>query len=100
MARRWPSGRVASCARKRAQLVPALQGQLRPHQSCVLAEWLTQIATLEETIARCDSQIQAACAAAAVDAVSVAVLYPIPGLYNPLAHIHGPQRTTHRQPFY
>ena len=58
MPRRWPSGRVASCARKRAQLAQALTGQLRPHQSFVLAEVLTQIATLDETMARCDAHIQ------------------------------------------
>lgn len=99
MPRRWPSGRVASCARKRAQLVPALQGQLRPHQSCVLAEWLTQIATLEETIARCDAQIQAACAAAADEAVVVAVLDTIPGVSTPTAQILVAELGTDRQRF-
>jgi transposase len=73
--------------KKRAQLAQALQGQLRPHQSFVLAELLTQIETLDETIARFDAQIQAACAAAADEAVVVALLDTIPGVSTTTAQI-------------
>jgi transposase len=73
--------------KKRAQLAQALQGQLRPHQSFVLAELLTQIDTLDETITRFDQQIQAACAAAAEEAVVVALLDTIPGVATTTAQI-------------
>jgi transposase len=73
--------------KKRAQLAQALQGQLRPQQSFVLAELLTQIDTLDETITRFDQQIQAACAAAAEEAVVVALLDTIPGVAATMAQI-------------
>ena len=73
--------------KKRAQLAQALQGQLRPHQSFVLAELLTQIDTLDETIARFDAQIQTACAAAADEAEVVALLDTIPGVAATTAQI-------------
>jgi len=73
--------------KKRAQLAQALQGQLRPHQSFVLAELLTQIDALDETITRFDLQIQAACAAAAEEAVVVALLDTIPGVAPTAAQI-------------
>jgi transposase len=73
--------------KKRAQLAQALQGQLRPHQSFVLAELLTQIDTLDETITRFDLQIQAACAATAEEAVVVALLDTIPGVAATTAQI-------------
>ena len=40
--------------KKRPQLEQALHGRLRPHQSFVLAELLTQIDGLDETIAHFD----------------------------------------------
>jgi transposase len=46
---------------KRAALVAALQGQLRPAQRFLLTELLGQITHLEATIARFDEQIAAAC---------------------------------------
>jgi transposase len=78
---------VSGRAILRAQLAQALQGQLRPHQSFVLAELLTQIDTLEDTITRFDVQIQAACAAAADEAVVVALLDTIPGVAVTTAQI-------------
>jgi len=73
--------------KKRAQLAQALQGHLRPHQSFVLADLLTQIDTLDETIARFDTQIQIACAAVADEAVVVALLDTIPGVAPTAAQI-------------
>jgi transposase len=73
--------------KKRAQLAQALQGQLRPHQSFVLAELLTQIDTLDETITRFDTHIQATCAAAADEAEVVALLDTIPGVATTAAQI-------------
>ncbi len=66
--------------KKRAQLEQALQGQLRPHQSFVLTELLSQIDSLEETIARFDAQIATACAADAEEAAVVQLLDTIPGI--------------------
>jgi transposase len=90
---------VVSYARKRAQLAHALQGQLRPHQSFVLAEWLTQIETLDETMARFDAQIQRACAAAADAAVAVALLDTIPGVSTTTAQILVAEIGTDRRRF-
>jgi transposase len=73
--------------KKRTQLAQALQGRLRPHQSFVLTELLTQIDTLDETITRFDLQIQAACAAAAEEAEVVALLDTIPGVATTTAQI-------------
>jgi len=73
--------------KKRAQLAQALEGQLRPHQSFVLAELLTQIDALDETIARFDTQIQIACATVADEAVVVALLDTIPGVAPTAAQI-------------
>lgn len=53
----------------------------------MLAELLTQIETLDETIARFDAQIQSACAAAADEAVAVALLDTIPGVSTTTAQI-------------
>jgi transposase len=73
--------------KKRAQLEQALHGHLRPHQSFVLAELLTQIDSLEETIARFDAQIQAACAVVSEEAAVVALLDTIPGVALTTAQI-------------
>jgi transposase len=73
--------------KKRTQLAQALQGRLRPQQSFVLTELLTQIDTLDETITRFDLQIQAACAAAAEEAEVVALLDTIPGVATTTAQI-------------
>ncbi len=73
--------------KKRGQLAQALQGQLRPHQRCVLAELLTQIDTLDETIARFDTHVEAACAAAADEAEVVALLDTIPGVATTAAQM-------------
>jgi transposase len=66
--------------KKHPQLEEALQGRLRPHQSFVLAELLTQIDGLDETIAHFDAQIQAACAVVSEEAAVVALLDTIPGV--------------------
>jgi transposase len=46
---------------KREQLVKALQGRVKPHHQFILAELLAQIASLDETLARFDQQIETAC---------------------------------------
>jgi transposase len=70
--------------KKRPQLEEALQGRLRPHQSFVLAQLLTELLTqidgLDETIAHFDAQIQAACAVVSEEAAVVALLDTIPGV--------------------
>jgi transposase len=73
--------------KKRPQIVEALHGRLRPHQSFVLAELLAQIDGLDETIAHFDAQIQAACAVDAEEAAVVALLDTIPGVALTTAHV-------------
>jgi transposase len=73
--------------KKRPQLQQALQGQLRPHQSFVLAELLAQIDSLEETIARFDAQIQTACRIQDDAAQVVALLDTIPGIAEGTAQL-------------
>jgi transposase len=51
-------GRLRS---KRAQLAQALDGRVKPHHRFVLTELLSQIDSLDETIARFDARIQAIC---------------------------------------
>jgi transposase len=51
-------GRLRS---KRDQLASALEGRVKPHHRFVLTELLSQIDSLDETIARFDAQIQAIC---------------------------------------
>ncbi len=74
--------------KKRPQLEQALRGQLRPHQSFVLAELLAQIDCLDESIARFTAQIQAACATNTGEAAEVvALLDSIPGLSATTAQV-------------
>jgi transposase len=74
--------------KKRPQLEQALRGQLRPHQSFVLAELLAQIDCLDESIARFTAQIQAACASNTGEAAEVvALLDSIPGLSEATAQV-------------
>jgi len=51
-------GRLRS---KRAELSRALEGRVKPHHRFVLTELLSQIDSLEETIARFDQEIEAYC---------------------------------------
>jgi transposase len=51
-------GRLRS---KRDQLASALEGRVKPHHRFVLTELLSQIDSLDETIARFDAQIQDIC---------------------------------------
>lgn len=67
-------GRLRS---KRDQLTKALEGRVKPHHRFVLAELLSQIDSLDETIARFDAQIQAICGP--VDE-AVGLLDTIPGV--------------------
>jgi transposase len=46
---------------KRDQLAKALEGRMKPHHRLVLTELLSQIDSLDETIARFDARIQAIC---------------------------------------
>lgn len=46
---------------KRAALIKALEGRVKPHHRFVLTELLTEIDNLEEALARFDEQIQAYC---------------------------------------
>jgi len=46
---------------KRDDLIKALEGRVKPHHRFVLAELLSQIDSLDETIARFDEQIEAYC---------------------------------------
>ena len=74
--------------KKRPQLEQALRGQLRPHQSFVLAELLAQIDCLDESIARFTAQIQTACASNTGEAAEVvALLDSIPGLSEATAQV-------------
>jgi transposase len=65
--------------KKRAALEQALSGRVCAHHRFLLAELLVQIDGLEETIARFDAQIAAACTANAEDEL-VALLDTIPGI--------------------
>jgi transposase len=51
-------GRLRS---KRDQLTKALEGRVKPHHRFVLTELLSQIDSLDETIARFDARLQAIC---------------------------------------
>jgi transposase len=74
--------------KKRPQLEQALRGQLRPHQSFVLAELLAQIDCLDESSARFPAQIQTACASNTGEAAeAVALLDSIPGLSEATAQV-------------
>jgi transposase len=46
---------------KRGDLIRSLEGRVKPHHRFVLAELLSQIDSLDETIARFDEQIEAYC---------------------------------------
>src|SRR5258707_6745738 len=73
--------------KKRPQLEQALQGHLYPHQSFVLTELLAQIESLEETIARFDTQIREACDRQDDAAQVVALLDTIPGIAEGTAQL-------------
>jgi len=73
--------------KKRPQLEQALRGEVRPHQSFVLTELLAQIDSLEETIARFDTQVREACAAQDDAAQVVALLDTIPGIAEGTAQL-------------
>lgn len=62
---------------KRAQLVKALEGRVKPHHRFVLTELLCQIDSLDETITRFDEQIQQI---SAPFEEAVALLDTIPGV--------------------
>jgi transposase len=61
----------------RDQLARALEGRVKPHHRFVLTELLSQINSLDETIARFDAQIQAICGPVEE---AVALLDTIPGV--------------------
>ena len=66
------------------QLVKALEGRVKPHHRCVLAELLCQIDSLDETIARFDERIQE------IDApfeAAVGLLDTIPGVARDTAEM-------------
>ena len=72
--------------KKRAELEQALSGRVRPHHRFLLAELLTQIDSIEETIARFDERIAQACAAGD-EAEVVALLDTIPGIARGTAEL-------------
>ncbi len=72
--------------KKRAELEQALSGRVRPHHRFLLAELLTQIDSIEETIARFDEQIAHACAADD-EAEVVELLDTIPGIARGTAEL-------------
>jgi len=72
--------------KKRAELEQALSGRARPHHRFLLAELLTQIDSIEETIARFDEQIAHACAADDAEEV-VELLDTIPGIARGTAEL-------------
>jgi transposase len=75
---------VGKLRSKRAALEAALSGCVRDHQRFVLTELLCQIESLEETIARFDDQIRAACAA---EQLILDLLDTIPGVARPTAEL-------------
>jgi transposase len=69
---------------KREQLSQALTGRVKPHQRFVLTELLCQIDSLDETIARFDSEIEAYCAPFEM---AVVLLDTIPGVGRETAEV-------------
>jgi len=69
---------------KRAQLVKALAGRVKPHHRFVLTELLCQIDNLDETVTRFDEQIQEHCAPFEE---AVRLLDTIPGVARQTAEI-------------
>lgn len=70
--------------RKREALVQALQGRVKPHHRFLLAELLCQIDSLDETLDRFDTEIEAYCQP--YDE-AVALLDTIPGVSKAVAEI-------------
>lgn len=69
---------------KRAQLIQALVGRVKPHHRFVLTELVCQIDSLDETIARFDEQIEAYCRPFEE---AVVLLDTIPGVARQTAEI-------------
>jgi len=69
---------------KRDQLAQALAGRVQPHHRFVLTELLCQIDSLDETIARFDTQIETYCAPFAE---AVTLVDTIPGVGQAIAEI-------------
>ena len=69
---------------KRAELANALEGRVKAHHRFVLTELWCQIDHLEETIARVDQQIEAACAPFEE---AVRLLDTIPGIGREIAEV-------------
>ena len=65
-------------------LVQALEGQVQAHHRFIISELLCQIDALDETIARFDYEIEAACAA---HAENIGLLDTIPGVGPEIAQI-------------
>jgi transposase len=74
-------GRLRS---KRDQLAKALDGRVKPHHRFVLTELLCQIDSLDETIARFDTQIQEI---SAPFEAAIGLLDTIPGVARPTAEM-------------
>jgi transposase len=69
---------------KRDQLAQALDGRVKPHHRFVLTELLCQIDSLDETIARFDTQIQAI---SGPFEAAIGLLDTIPGIARPTAEM-------------
>ena len=81
---RWPSWPKAACVAQRDQLAKALDGRVKPHHRFVLTELLCQIDSLDETIARFDTQIQAI---SGPFEAAIGLLDTIPGVARPTAEM-------------
>src|SRR5207249_1361374 len=75
-----------SLCKKREALAAALSGRVRPHHRFLLIELLAQIDAVEETIARFDEEIAAACVVNDEEAV-VELLDTIPGIARGTAEL-------------